>query len=117
MAAAAAGAAERTAPTIDRRQLILTAAGLEVATFLEPADAFDDCLVGAAANGSGEMVAVYNKMAVIVALSKADACTFEEAFDRFEKSYGTNAEIRLQDAGKNDLPQLPLFIVDLRDMA
>lgn len=108
-------AAEEAAvrPPVDVRQLILQAAGALTLTFMEPAETFDQHLVGAA-EVNGEVVAVYNKPAVIAALAEQDGITAEEAFDKFNTSFG--AAKSLHDAEGNDLPQMPLFLVDIRDL-
>lgn len=112
-------AAERAAPArtpIDRRQLLLNLSGQELMTFLEPAEAFDDCLIGAAQVGD-ETVAVYDKLAVIVAMAKHRGVSHEEAFVAFTQSFSANSANRLSDASGKDLPQMPVFMTDLRDIS
>ena len=102
-------------PSINLRQLILAAGGAMTATFMDPPEVFDECLVGAAEVGN-ETVAVYNKMAVIVAITRQQGITPEEAIEFFDNSYGAGSAKRLMDADGADLPQMPVFLVDVRDL-
>jgi hypothetical protein len=99
----------------DIRQLLLHSSGQETMTFMEPAEAFDECIVGTS-EVAGETVAVYNKMAVIAALAGMAEITFEKAFDQFTGSELAQRTQALADAAGVKLPQSPLFIVDLRDV-
>lgn len=83
-------------------------------TFLEPGDVFDQCLIGSA-SVNGEVVAVYNKMAVIVAMSNDRGITPEEAFDELQSSIAIQGELRDVTTGE-PLPQTPIFVTDVRDM-
>jgi hypothetical protein len=99
------------ATKVDVRTLILHANGGKKMTLMEPAAIFDECIVGTA-ESNDEVVVAYNKMAVIAALAALDKTTMEEAFDRFTTAYLSMREEKASDA---TLPQLPVFIVDLRD--
>jgi hypothetical protein len=99
---------------IDVRQLLLHASGQEKLTFMEPAKVYDGCIVGTAET-NGEIVVVYNKTAVIVATAKLHDITFEQAFDAFTTQWLKQRAKPLVDADGMQLPQTPIFMVDLRD--
>ena len=101
-------------PPASVRQLILVAAGATTLTFMEPAETFDKHLIGAA-EVNGQVVAVYNKSGVIAALAEQDGLSMEDAFDKFNESFG--AAKALQDSNGDDLPGMPLFMVDVMDMS
>lgn len=102
---------------IDIRQLILHTSGQETLTFMEPAEVFDRCIIGAADVG-GETVAVYDKLAVIVSLAEHRGLSHEEAFDAFHQSFTQNGANRLHltDKSGHELPQMPVFMVAVQDL-
>lgn len=102
-------------PLVDVRQLLLHVSGQEHMTFLEPGGVYDECIVGTAEIG-GEIVAVYNKMAVIASMSRFDQISVEQAIDRFSAAFVARQGLPLVDAEGNKLPQSPVFVVDLRDV-
>ena len=110
-----AQAAKADAGRPDVRQLILHVSGQETLTFMEPADPFDECIVGTS-EIDGETVVVYNKMAVIAALSQVHGIDFTHAHDMFVQSFSERAANNLVDieSGKT-LPKMPLYVVDIRD--
>ena len=100
-------------PQISIRQSMLNATGQELMIFMEPAEVFDHLLIGCA-EVDGEMVAVYNKLGVVAALADHRNISMEEAFDAFTQSHADRRRNRL-DSGKQ-MPQMPIFMVDVRDL-
>ena len=110
-----AQAAKADAGQPDVRQLIPHTSGEETLTFMEPADPFDECIVGTS-EIDGETVVVYNKMAVISALAETRGLSIEEAHDAFQQSFAARSENYLTDIASGvKLPKMPLFVVDIRD--
>ena len=95
------------------RQMLLHISGESTMTYMEPADVFDECIVGCSELPNGRTVAVYNKMAVIAALAASRDITPEQAFVMFQDSFGTTAASR--DA-TDSAPPMPIFVVDIRDI-
>jgi hypothetical protein len=93
------------------RQMLLHISGQETMTYMEPAEVFDECIVGCAEQG-GRTVAVYNKMAVIAALAASRDISPEQAFVMFQDSFGATAAQR----EIADVPPMPIFVVDIRDI-
>jgi hypothetical protein len=113
--AAEAQITQGTVEPVNRRQMLLHLSGQEIMTFMEPADAFDKCMVGAAQVGD-ETVVVYDKLAVIASLAESRAISAEEAYTSFTQSFSANAANRLTDDAGKVLPQMPIFMTDLRDI-
>ena len=93
------------------RQLILHVSGEEVLTFMEPAEVFDECIVGVAEH-AGRTVAVYNKMAVLAALASHQGIDLPQAVEVLHNSFGSTAAQR----EITDAPPMPIFVVDIRDL-
>jgi hypothetical protein len=98
----------------DIRELLDHASGSQRMVLLEPAEVYDKCIV-AVTHVDGEDVLVYNKLAVIIAMTRHMEIDLQAAVDVFTASLAARRLAPAVDAYGKPLPKPPIFIVPLED--